>query len=215
MTDFLPTVIEAPPPPPPPTVVMSEEEEDDEPTGFREEVDTKNIFTTPIVQPITEEDKPEDEEVVEEEVIEEVIEEEPVKPKRNKKQASKKQLEALAKSREKLKAKRIQQKKEKELIQAEAKRLVKERKAQEKTVKFTEKPDPPLPRQNAVDIDIEGAISKALEKYDTARKLRKEEKKKRMKEEEDKKKLQQTVQNAVMGGYKGEQDVWGDCFNFR
>ncbi len=215
MTDFLPTVIEAPPPPPP-TVVMSEEEEDEEQTGFREEVDTKNIFTTPIVQPIT--DGEPDEHLThrddEEEVVEEVIEE-PVKPKRNKKQASKKQLEALAKSREKLKAKRIQQKKEKELIQAEAKRLVKERKAQEKTVKFTEKPDPPLPRQNAVDFDIEGAISKALEKYDTARKLRKEEKKKRMKDEDDKKKLQQTVQQAVMGGYKGEQDVWGDCFNFR
>ena len=102
----------------------------------------------------------------------------------------------------------------KEEIQAEAKRLVKEKKAQEKTVKFTEKPDPPLPRQNAVDIDIEGAISKALEKYDTARKLRKEEKKKRLKEEEDKKKLQQTVQQAVIGGYKAQQDPWSDCFNF-
>ena len=62
MTDFLPTVIEAPPPPPP-TIVMSEEEEDEEPTGFREEVDTKNIFTTPIVQPITDEEKVEEEEI--------------------------------------------------------------------------------------------------------------------------------------------------------
>jgi len=214
MTDFLPTVIEAPPPTPPPTVIMSEEEEDEEPTGFREEVDTKNIFTTPIVQPLTEGEPDENLTHRDDEEIEEVILDEPVKPKRNKKQASKKQLEALAKSREKLKAKRLQQKKEKEAIQQEAKRLVKERKAQEKTVKFTEKPDPPLPRQNAVDIDIEGAINKALEKYDTARKLRKEEKKKRLKEEEDKKKLQNTVKQAVLGGYKAQQDPWSDCFNF-
>lgn len=215
MTDFLPIVIEAPPEPEPPTIVMSEDEED-EPTGFREEVDTSNIFTTPVVQPITE-GEPDEHLTHRDDEVEPEPDPEPEKPKRNKKQASKKQLEALAKSREKLKAKRLQARREKEAIQQEAKRLVKEKKAKEKEVKFEDE-RPPLARQSSVatpDIDIEGAISKALEKYDNARKLRKAEKKKRQQEEADKQKIQSTIQNAVNGGYKPQVDPWGDCFNFR
>ena len=104
---------------------------------------------------------------------------------------------------------------EREEINEEAKRVLyqKRKKQLEETNPDPKPPEPPKP-----ELDIELAIANAIDKYDTLRKSRKEQKRiQKEKELEEKRKkdmLKHTVQQAVTGGYKPQNDPYKDCFNF-
>lgn len=212
MTDFLPPVVMPEPPPPPPPVIEMSEDEEDEPTGFRDKIDTGNIFneTTddPIVKPLEEDEELDrgcedgmtfNSEMTGDEIPPCQREE---KPKRKKKGASKKQLEALAKSRERLKVKREKARKEKQEVADEAKKIVQQRKTK------------PPPQPKISNDDIEDAIYNAISKYDETRKARKAKKKQLQAEEAKKNQLQNTISNAINGGFKPSVDPYAGCFNF-
>ena len=202
--DFLPEIVmpepkPEPEPEPEPIDMESEEEEDIEISGARDPVEEE------IFKQVNFDDKPEVKEIVEEETTpqpEPVVQESEIepkkKPKKPRKPPSQRQLEALAKNRERLRLKRLQTRRENELIQEEAKKIVRARKG---------KPDP---------IDVEGAIAKALQRHDESRKARKAEKKRRLKEEEEQKKLREAVQSAIQPGHNPtSNDPWASCFNIR
>jgi len=211
--DFLPEIVmpepkPEPEPEPEPIDMESEEEEPDiEISGARDPVEEE------IFKQVNFDDKPEVKEIVEEETTpqpEPVVQEsEPKKkPKKPRKPPSQRQLEALAKNRERLRLKRLQTRRENELIQEEAKKIVRARKG---------KPEPkPPPEPKQEKIDVEGAIAKALQRHDESRKARKAEKKRRLKEEEEQKKLREAVQSAIQPGHNPtSNDPWASCFNIR
>ena len=204
--DFLPEIVmpepkPEPEPEPEPIDMESEEEEDIEISGARDPVEEE------IFKQVNFDDKPEVKEIVEEETTpqpEPVVQEPEPKKKQKKprKPPSQRQLEALAKNRERLRLKRLQTRRENELIQEEAKKIVRARKG-----KSEPKPDP---------IDVEGAIAKALQRHDESRKARKAEKRRRLKEEEEQKKLREAVQSAIQPGHNPtSNDPWASCFNIR
>ena len=213
--DFLPEIVmpepkPEPEPEPEPIDMESEEEEPDiEISGARDPVEEE------IFKQVNFDDKPEVKEIVEEETTpqpEPVVQEPEIepkkKPKKPRKPPSQRQLEALAKNRERLRLKRLQTRKENELIQEEAKKIVRARKG---------KPEPkPPPEPKPDPIDVEGAIAKALQRHDESRKARKAEKKRRLKEEEEQKKLREAVQSAIQPGHNPtSNDPWASCFNIR
>ena len=134
--DFLPEIVmpepkPEPEPEPEPIDMESEEEQDIEISGERDPVEEE------IFKQVNFDDKPEVKEIVEEETTpqpEPVVQEsEPKKkPKKPRKPPSQRQLEALAKNRERLRLKRLQTRRENELIQEEAKKIVRARKAEKK-----------------------------------------------------------------------------------
>lgn len=215
--DFLPPVMmpdpePEPQPQPDPIDMESNEEEDIEISGAREPVDEE------IFKKVNFDEEPKVKEIVDDEPsVEEPEEDElPKKRKYKRKPTSQKQLEALARNREKLRLKRIKEKEERDAIQKEAYKIVKTRK--KKTGKVTEdvEPEPkPKPQPKPEPVDVEGAISKALQRHDDARKVRKQEKKLRLKEEQEKRKLREAVQNAIQPGHNPTPDPWASCFNIR
>tara|TARA_R100000951_G_scaffold73335_1_gene61704 strand:+ start:1343 stop:2017 length:675 start_codon:yes stop_codon:yes gene_type:complete len=219
--DFLPPVIEATPEPQPVIEMESEEEQDElDISGSNPPIEDE-IFKT-----VNFDDKPQVKEIVVEEPEPEVVKEPKKKVKRPRTQ---KQLEALAKNRAKLKAKREETKRIKEEAKIEADRIVKERMksknkddllpSQRRQIEYDNKLQE---AQNKADnkpvVDVEGAIYNALSVYDKERKTRKAEKKKRIEkeriEQERQNQLKAAVQAAIQPGYKPETDVWQNCFNF-
>ena len=163
-----------------PNFVYSDEEEE-EPLPVKQKPKLKNedIFRTPKVMAIAE----------------------PEKPPKKKRKVSQKQLDALAKARENMKAKREEAKRLKE----EGKEVPKSKRQakQEKQVKEV--------IQQQGQIYTEEAISKIVEagiqKYDIQRKARKEVKKKKQEEEAQQQQVQRQVQRAM--GQPAEEDIWG------
>ncbi len=204
MTDFLPNV-EMPEPvelETEPKVVVEPEKEDEEPveevSALREPVD-EEMFEPPTKNI---------EVKVKEDDIEEPVVQEVKKIKKQRKPPSKKQLESLARTRAKrsaeVKARKDKERREKE----EGERLLEEKRAEQKKPVVVD-----------YQADIQKAIEQALETQETKRKERKALKKIKQAEEkvarEQKEKLTRTISNAVSGGYRPENDIYRNCFNFQ
>lgn len=204
MTDFLPNV-EMPEPvelETEPKVVVEPEKEDEEPveevSALREPVD-EEMFEPPTKNI---------EVKVKQDDIEEPVVQEVKKIKKQRKPPSKKQLESLARTRAKrsaeVKARKDKERREKE----EGERLLEEKRAEQKKPVVVD-----------YQADIQKAIEQALETQETKRKERKALKKIKQAEEkvarEQKEKLTRTISNAVSGGYRPENDIYRNCFNFQ
>tara|TARA_R110001599_G_scaffold2438_3_gene13212 strand:+ start:4069 stop:4689 length:621 start_codon:yes stop_codon:yes gene_type:complete len=205
MTDFLPNV-EMPEPvelETTPEPVVEPEKDDEEPveevSALREPVEDE-MFEPPTKNIEVKVEEPEED--FEEPVVQEVK-----KIKKQRKPPSKKQLESLARTRAKrsaeVKARKDKQRREKE----EGERLLEEKRAEQKKPVVVD-----------YQADIQKAIEQALETQETKRKERKALKKIKQAEEkvvrEQKEKLTRTISNAVSGGYRPENDIYANCFNF-
>ncbi len=204
MSDFLPNV-EMPEPVELETKaepVVEAEIDDEEPveevSALREPVD-EEMFEPPTKNI---------EVKVKEDDIEEPVVQEVKKIKKQRKPPSKKQLESLARTRAKrsaeVKARKDKERREKE----EGERLLEEKRAEQKKPVVVD-----------YQADIQKAIEQALETQETKRKERKALKKIKQAEEkvarEQKEKLTRTISNAVSGGYRPENDIYRNCFNFQ
>ena len=165
-----------------PNFIYSDEDEEAEPPVIkRPKLKNEDIFRTPKVMAIAE----------------------PEKEKKKRKPPSQKQLDALAKARENMKAKREEAKKLKE--EGKQPPPSKRQQKQERQVKEV------IDKQSQIysEEQISKMVEQGIAKYDQQRKERKEVKKKKQQEEEQQLQVQRQVQRAL--GQPAQDDIWGQA----
>jgi len=166
-----------------PNFIYSDEDEEAEPPPVikRPKLKNEDIFRTPKVMAIAE----------------------PEKEKKKRKPPSQKQLDALAKARENMKAKREEAKKLKE--EGKEPPPSKRQQKQEKQVKEV------IDKQSQMysEEQISKMVEQGIQKYEVQRKARKQVKKKKQEEEEQQLQVQRQVQRAL--GQPAVDDFWGQA----
>jgi len=163
-----------------PNFIYSDEDEEAEPPVIkRPKLKNEDIFRTPKVMAIAE----------------------PEKEKKKRKPPSQKQLDALAKARENMKAKREEAKKLKE--EGKQPPPSKRQQKQERQVKEV------IDKQSQIysEEQISKMVEQGIQKYEVQRKARKEVKKKKQEEEAQQLQVQRQVQRAL--GQPDPSDIWG------
>jgi hypothetical protein len=168
-----------------PNFIYSDEDEEAEPPPVlkRPKLKNEDIFRTPKVMAIAE----------------------PVKEKKKRKPPSQKQLDALAKARENMKAKREQAKKLKE----EGKDVPKSKRQvnQEKQVKEVIQQQGQIYTQE----EISKIVEQGIQKYDIQRKARKAVKQEQKQKDDQEAKVRQTLNRAL--GTPDPNDIWSHALS--